>query len=71
MDYGFIDGLNVLMVDVFLINSLWLHKMLTDGLDWSGVDNLWIIVMFLSDVWTLILTAPIHCSRGSILVKLN
>ncbi len=29
------------------------------------MDYLWIIVMFLSDVWTLILTAPIHC-RGSI-----
>ncbi len=27
-------------------------------------DCLWIIVMFLSAVWTLILTAPIHC-RGS------
>ncbi len=33
---------------------------LTDGLDY-----LWIIVMFLSAVWTLILTAPIHC-RGFI-----
>ncbi len=33
-------------------------------MDWSRVDYLWIIVMFLSDVWTLILTAPIHC-RGS------
>ncbi len=32
---------------------------------WTGVDYLWIIVMFLSAVWTLILTAPIHC-RGSI-----
>ncbi len=30
-----------------------------------GVDYLWIIVMFLSAVWTLILTAPIHC-RASI-----
>ncbi len=30
---------------------------------WSGV--VWIIVMFLSGVWILILTAPIHC-RGSI-----
>ncbi len=35
-------------------------------MDWSGVDYLWIIVMFLSVVWTLILTAPIqlqsiHC----------
>ncbi len=27
-------------------------------MDWSGVDNFWIIVMFLSAVWTL--TAPIH-----------
>ncbi len=34
-------------------------------MDWSGMDYLWIIVMFLSAVWTLILTAPIHC-RGSI-----
>ncbi len=31
----------------------------------SHVDYLWIIVMFLSAVWTLILTAPIHC-RASI-----
>ncbi len=29
----------------------------------SCMDYLWIIVMFLSAVWTLILTAPIHC-RG-------
>ncbi len=34
-------------------------------MDWSGVDYLWIIEIFLSAVWTLILTAPIHC-RGSI-----
>ncbi len=34
-------------------------------MDWSGVDYLCIIVMFLSAVWTLILTAPIHCT-GSI-----
>ncbi len=34
-------------------------------MDWSGVDYLWIIVMCLSAVWTLILTAPIHC-RASI-----
>uniref|UniRef100_A0A8C1DY79 Transmembrane protein 238a n=2 Tax=Cyprinus carpio carpio TaxID=630221 RepID=A0A8C1DY79_CYPCA len=33
-------------------------------MDWSHVDYFWIIVMFLSAVWTLILTAPIH-SRGS------
>ncbi len=34
-------------------------------MDWRNVDYLWIIVMFLSALWTLILTAPIHC-RGSI-----
>ncbi len=34
-------------------------------MDWSAVDYLWIIVMILSAVWTLILTAPIQC-RGSI-----
>ncbi len=40
------------------------NNMLIDGLDWSGVDYLWIIlfiVMILSAVWTLILMAPIHC----------
>ncbi len=31
----------------------------------SRVDYLWIIVMLWLTVWTLILTAPIHC-RGSI-----
>ncbi len=31
----------------------------------SYVDYVWIIVMFLSAVWTHILTAPIHL-RGSI-----
>ncbi len=41
-------------------HSFSLHKMLTDGLEWCGL-----LVMFLSAVWTLILTAPIHC-RGSI-----
>ncbi len=39
--------------------SFSLHTMLIDGLEWC--DYLWIIVMFLSVVWTLILTAPIHC----------
>ncbi len=29
-------------------------------MDWSGVDYLRIIVMFLSAVWTIILTAPIQ-----------
>ncbi len=33
-------------------------------MDWSAVDFLCIIVMFLSAVWTLILTAPIHCSAS-------
>ncbi len=41
-----------------------LHKMLIDALEWCGllVDY---CDVFLSAVWTLILTAPIHC-RGSI-----
>ncbi len=34
-------------------------------MDWNCLDYSWVIVMFLSAVWTLILTAPIHC-RGSI-----
>ncbi len=51
------------MKSIFFINSFSLHKMLL--MDWSGVDYLLIIVMFLSAVWTLILTAPIHC-RASI-----
>ncbi len=29
-------------------------------MDWSHVDYLWIIVIFLSAVFSLILTAPIH-----------
>ncbi len=33
-------------------------------MDWSCVGYLRIIVMFLSAVWTLILTAPIHCSAS-------
>ncbi len=40
--------------------SFCLLQMLTDGLEWCGL-----LVMFLSAVWTLILTAPIHC-RGFI-----
>ncbi len=29
-----------------------------------GIGVVWIIVMFLSAVWSLILTAPIHCSAS-------
>ncbi len=32
------------------------------------IDGLWIIVIFLSVIWTLFLMAPIHC-RGSIVSK--
>ncbi len=38
----------------FLQTCFSFDETLTDGLEW-------IIVMFLSAVWTLILTAPIHC----------
>ncbi len=48
---------NFLMMDLFQLLSS------QDVNWWTGV--VWIIVMFLSAVWTLILTAPIHC-RASI-----
>ncbi len=60
------DGLNLsaLMIDLFLKNmQLWLHKVLIDGL-----ETVVLIIMFLSAVWTAILTAPIHC-RWSIGVQ--
>ncbi len=53
-------------MDLFLKNTqLSLHTALIDGMEWSGVDYLWISVMFLSAVWTFIMTVPIHW-RGSI-----
>ncbi len=49
------------MMDVFLTN---MQLMTTQDINWwAGV--VWITVMFISTVYTLILTAPIHC-RGSI-----
>ncbi len=49
--------INVLMLDLF-------HLLSSQDVNWwTGV--VWIIVVFLSAVWTLILTAPIHC-RASI-----
>ncbi len=48
---------NALMMDLFLTNMQLLASQ--DIKWWTGV--VWIIVMFLSAVWTLILTAPIHC----------
>ncbi len=53
---------NVLMMDLF--TNMQRFASLND-LHWSGVDCLWIIVMFLTAAWTLILMAPIHC-RGSV-----
>ncbi len=50
---------------LILINDGFVFTSQDVMMDWSGVDCLWIIVMFLSAVWILILTAPIHC-RGSI-----
>ncbi len=47
-------------MDLFLTNALlFTSQILTDGLELCGF--LWIIVMYLSAVWTLILKAPIHC----------
>uniref|UniRef100_A0A673KEP5 Adaptor related protein complex 2 subunit sigma 1 n=1 Tax=Sinocyclocheilus rhinocerous TaxID=307959 RepID=A0A673KEP5_9TELE len=36
------------------------HTNFVELMDLSRVEYLWIIVMFLSAVWTLILTAPIY-----------
>ncbi len=47
--------------NITITHSFSPHKPFIDGLEWCGVVYLWIIVMFLSAVWTLILTAPIHC----------
>ncbi len=52
---------SVLMMDLLLTNmQLYTSQ---DINWWTGV--VWITVMFVSAVWTLILTAPIHC-KGSI-----
>ncbi len=45
--------------DSYKHTAFCLHKMVIDGLESCGL--LWIIVMLLSAVWALILTAPIHC----------
>ncbi len=63
---GFVSilaGLNFfffLLMDLFLANKIFFAS---QDVNWcTGV--VWITVMFLSALWTLILTAPIHC-RGS------
>ncbi len=48
-----------IMMDLFLTNSFWLLKMLLGGLEWCG--SLVDYCDVLSVVWTLIVTAPIHC----------
>ncbi len=61
----FFTGGSIIMDYVILARSdgwklkkrvFFLHMVL---IDWTGV--VWINVMFLSAVWTVILTAPIHC----------
>ncbi len=54
---------NILMMDLFITNTQHFTSQAINW--WSGVDYLWIIVMFLSAVWTLILTAPIHCGGST------
>jgi len=58
MVFKFNDGFVSSKLTAFLFTTHYL-------MNWSNVHYLWIIVMFLSAIWTLILTAPIHC-RGSI-----
>ncbi len=47
-----------------MILNFFLTNIISQDMNYWTVDYLWIIVMFLSAVWTLIQTAPIHC-RGS------
>ncbi len=59
--YGlWLYGIWVKNVLCWICFSFCFLQMLTEGLEWCGL-----LVMFLSAVWTLILTAPIHC-RASI-----
>ncbi len=44
------------------MDSFQVHFSLYKMLIYSRVDYSWIIVMFVSAVWTLILAAPIHWS---------
>ncbi len=63
------DGLKLKCLNEGFVSykhSFFLHKMLTDGLDLCGLLVDYCDV--LSAVWTLILTAPIHC-RASIVSK--
>ncbi len=53
------------MIDLFLTNKQLFTSQDIKLMIWSGVGCLWIIVMFLSAVWTLILTAPIHCRAST------
>ncbi len=59
--YGLWFEVKNILMNLFLTNTQLLASQ--DINWWTGV--VWIIVMFLSAVWTLILTAPIHC-RASI-----
>ncbi len=81
---AFLTGGKIIILYILAISDDFKLKCLNDGLvsckhtvfrfqdinlwTWSGVDYLWIIVKFLSVVWTLILTAPILC-RGSSVSK--
>ncbi len=57
MDWFFGQRLSLkLMINLFFTN---MHLFTLQDINWwTGV--VWIIVIFLSAVWTLILTAPIH-----------
>ncbi len=49
---------------LFSLEEAFLLIMVTSFLFWSHVDYLWIIVMFISTVRILLLTAPIHCRES-------
>ncbi len=57
MERAIIEVKHISIMNVFLTNMQVFSSQ--DSNWWTGV--VWIFVMFLSAVWTLILTAPIHC----------
>ncbi len=67
MDYGLIFWTEEMVLNLSVLMDLFnTNTQRFTSLDvnwWTGV--VWIIVMFLSAVWTLILTAPIHCRRST------
>ncbi len=51
---------------VGVLYSYWFFSKKTNKQKTQEINNHWIVVMFLSAVWTLILAAPIHCHLNEV-----